>query len=177
MGERRHPRGPCGFVAAPALTLALVLGGLAQAASAADHTSVAQPSPAGQHKPPPGRHKPPAGGNRGGRAVGYAGRTSQGLPISFTRVGSSITDLRFVIQAACPSGRTWDITAYGFPPIKIAGSRFAIAFGSNTPSAMAKVSGTVRGGTVSGKASIKRFIAAEHHYCRGSATFRLDRSD
>jgi hypothetical protein len=104
-----------------------------------------------------------------------AGRTSQGLPISFRLSRGHLTNLKFEIKAVCPSGRVWRVDASGFPAIKIVRSRFDAAFGSRKPSARATVKGKVGAKKVTGSLTMKRFIAQEGHYCRGSSSFTVRR--
>jgi hypothetical protein len=105
----------------------------------------------------------------------YAGLTSQGRPVSLMISQGMVRNLKFVVDATCPSHHVWHVTASGFPPIRIDRSGFAETFSSTKPSATAKVKGSVRGKDVSGSLTIKRFVAREHHYCRGSATFSVHR--
>lgn len=104
-----------------------------------------------------------------------SGKTSQGLPISFSLSRGQLRNLKFDIKAVCPSGRVWRVDASGFPAIKVVRSRFDASFGSHKPSARATVKGQVRVRRVTGSLLMKRFIAQEGHYCQGSATFTVHR--
>ena len=48
---------------------------------------------------------------------------------------------------------------------------FGQTFASHNPSATATVSGKIGKKQITGALAMKRFIAKEHHFCRGSATF------
>lgn len=113
-----------------------------------------------------------AAGARGGR---YAGRTSQGTPISFRVSGDQLTALRFAVKVVCPSRRVWIVTASVPEPVKVANSRFNQRLRSSKPGApgTAVIKGQIRSGKVTGRLAMKRYIRREHHYCTGSATFRL----
>ena len=101
----------------------------------------------------------------------YSGLTSQRLPIAFRLSTGSLTGLQFRIDVVCPSRREWRVTASRFPPIKVVHSRFGQTFASHNPSATATVSGKIGKKQINGALAMKRFIAKEHHFCRGSATF------
>jgi hypothetical protein len=105
----------------------------------------------------------------------YVGHTSQGRPISFHLGPKGLTNLTFQINATCPNRQVWRVTASGFPAIKVVGSQFDDVFSSQSPSATATVKGRVFAKKVIGALTMKRYIANEHAYCHGTATFSLRR--
>jgi hypothetical protein len=106
----------------------------------------------------------------------YQGNTSQGRPISFSVSNGRLAGLQFSIDVICPSHRVWKVTAAVSAPVKIVDSRFDQTFNSQQPGAqgVATVKGSVRRSTVSGTLTMKRYIAKEHHYCSGTATFSVN---
>jgi hypothetical protein len=122
------------------------------------------------------------GGAHGTSRVGaggarYRGRTSQGREISFRVAGGHLTGLRLVLDVVCPSRRVWQVSAAMPAPVKIVDARFRQSFSSHRPGAAgtATVTGRLRHGRVTGTVTMRRYIAPEHRYCSGSATFTVRR--
>jgi hypothetical protein len=116
-------------------------------------------------------HAPPAFG----ASAHYRGKTSQHQSISFVVSGGYLRRLDFRIDDRCPSGHLWRIHDFHFPKVKITHSRFDQKFRATDGNATAEIKGTASRNRVTGTLIDRSFISSEHHYCRGSATFRLSR--
>ncbi len=122
-----------------------------------------------------GAHRFEAAGTIAGH---YQGRTSQGREISFRVARGHLTGLRVAVEVVCPSRRVWQVTAAMSSPIEIVDSRFGQSFTSHRPGAAgtATVKGSIRRGRVTGTVRMRRYIAPEHRYCSGSASFTVRRN-
>jgi hypothetical protein len=117
-----------------------------------------------------------AGAYGAATGVRYAGRTSQGRPISFQRTGAAITHLQFHIVDRCPGGKQLFVHDSGFPALQVKNSKFGGTFVARAPEkATAIVSGRVQGQTVSGTLSDRTRNSAGK-FCTGRATFKLTHS-
>jgi hypothetical protein len=105
----------------------------------------------------------------------YRGKTSQHESISFVVSGGYLRRLDFRIDDRCPSGHLWRVHDFNFPRIKISRSRFDQRFRATDGKATAEIKGRASGTGVTGTLTDSSFIASEHRYCHGSATFRLSR--
>ncbi|MBV9918620.1 MAG: hypothetical protein JO153_19135 [Solirubrobacterales bacterium] len=115
-----------------------------------------------------------AAGAPGGPETDLAGNTSQKLPISMRLTGPTVASLRYRIEDRCPGGRRLRISAWGFPPLAIKGSRFSGKFTAQPPhSATSTISGEVAGERVSGSLLDRTRSPKTGELCSGSATFRL----
>jgi hypothetical protein len=105
----------------------------------------------------------------------YKGRTSQDKPIRLTIAAGHVKNLRFTIVIACASHHRYSGPVWGFSAIAIKGGRFSVAVTSHAPKAKATVSGRVGSHRVRGSVHLRRYVAPEHGFCTGSATFDLKR--
>jgi hypothetical protein len=109
------------------------------------------------------------------RAVVYRGRTSQHEPISFQLTSGAVKNLSFWIVIRCKSQHRYRMQASGFIPIIIHAGHFRATVRSPHPPASATVIGRRRARRVTGTLALRRYAAAEHGYCTGTATFSLRR--
>jgi hypothetical protein len=84
----------------------------------------------------------------GPSAGGFAGRTSQGLPISFTVTPGSVNSITFTWQAVCADGQRHTNTIL-LGSATLAGGSFATGATLDT-GASSSISGKIQGGTASG---------------------------
>ena len=106
----------------------------------------------------------------------YRGHTSQHQPIAFTIASGKITNLRFWIVITCASRHRYRLRASRFAPITIRSGRFQATLRSRHPAASATVTGRLRSRRVSGTLRLRRYVAAEHGACSGTATYAAGRS-
>jgi hypothetical protein len=106
-------------------------------------------------------------------AARYAGRTSQGAPISFTVSGAHVRNLRFTIYIKCPSRHIWRISASNFPAIAITHGAFDQRFVARDQRGSATVKGQLSGSRVRGTLFDRTYEPKEHHFCAGTATYEL----
>jgi hypothetical protein len=104
----------------------------------------------------------------------FSGKTSQHQPISLQTAHGYVTHLRFTILDKCPSGHIWRVRDSGFEKIHINKfHKFGQLFSSKTGNATARISGKVARKKVTGKVTEHRFIGKEHHFCNGTANFKV----
>ncbi len=103
----------------------------------------------------------------------FKGRTSQDLPIALTIAAGHVTKLKFRITIACASHHSYQGPVWGFAAIAIGHGRFSVTLTSKKPAATTTVSGRVGAHRVHGSVRLRRYVASEHGFCKGTATFDL----
>jgi hypothetical protein len=105
----------------------------------------------------------------------YAGRTSQGLRITFRISGKRVRNLNFRIKDRCGGGRSLLVHDFGFsPPMRVNRSRFRGTF--HAPHGdKAVVHGRIKGKRAIGYVTDHTLNNKTHKFCNGRATFKLRR--
>ncbi len=105
--------------------------------------------------------------------VAYSGRTSQHQPISFAISASKLKHLALRIDIRCPSHHVYRLNARGFTAITIKNGTFDQKFTSHNPMATFTLKGRVGRKMVTGSVTLREFVAKEHRFCYGRATFAI----
>jgi hypothetical protein len=104
--------------------------------------------------------------------ISYSGKTSQHQQISFAISASKLTNLGLRIDIRCPSHHVYRLNARGFTAITIkSNATFDQKFTSHNPKATFILKGRVGHKMVTGSVTLSEFVAKEHHFCFGKATF------
>ena len=102
----------------------------------------------------------------------YHGPTSQPHQrISFTVAGGQVRKLAFTIVISCASHHQYRLRASGFAAIALHSGHFSSTVTTTHPRASATVTGQLRKGRFSGSLRLRRYIAAEHGFCAGAASY------
>ncbi len=107
----------------------------------------------------------------GASRVAYSGKTSQHKPISFAISSSKLSGLALRIDIRCPSHHMYLLAPSGFAAVPIMAAAFAQKFNSSNPKATFTLKGRVGRRKVTGSIALREFVAKEHHFCSGAATF------
>jgi hypothetical protein len=113
-----------------------------------------------------------AGGAYGTGRITYSGKTSQHHQISFAISTGKLTNLALRIDIRCPSHHRYRLNARGFTAMTIKkNATFDQKFTSRNPQATFVLKGRVGHKMVTGSVTLSEFVAREHHFCFGKATF------